>query len=229
MAAAMALPKNITFVTFDVYGTLIDWEKGVWDAFVKEAKRDSVTLDREEVLGHFHEISRGIEGGSYELYAEVLRRTAVETAKRVDWALEPSRSGFLPDSLARWAPFKETNAQLNKFNKKFQTGLISNIDDKLLGQTRRHIPSDFDLVVTAQQVRSYKPDPAHFNECARRMGGKKGWVHIAASHYHDIDPCAKLRVPTIWVNRKKEVLEPGQKKPTVEVKTLLEAAKLLGL
>jgi len=229
MAAAMALPKNITFVTFDVYGTLIDWEKGVWDAFVKEAKRDNVTLDREEVIGHFHEISRGIEGGSYELYAEVLRRTAVEIAKRVDWALEPSRSGFLPDSLARWAPFKETNAQLNKFNKKFQTGLISNIDDKLLGQTRRHIPSDFDLVVTAQQVRSYKPDPAHFNECARRMGSKKGWVHIAASHYHDIEPCAKLRVPTIWVNRKKEVLDAGQKKPTVEVKTLLEAAKFLGL
>ena len=229
MAAAMALPKNITFVTFDVYGTLIDWEKGVWDAFVKEAKRDDVTLDREEVIGHFHEISRGIEGGSYELYAEVLRRTAVEISKRIDWKLEPSRSGFLPDSLSRWAPFKETNAQLNKFNKKFQTGLISNIDDKLLGQTRRHIPSDFDLVVTAQQVRSYKPDPAHFNECARRMGGKKGWVHIAASHYHDIDPCAKLRVPTIWVNRKKEVLEPGQKKPAAEVKTLLEAAKLLGL
>jgi 2-haloacid dehalogenase len=229
MAAAMALPKNITFVTFDVYGTLIDWEKGVWDAFVKEAKRDDVTLDREEVIGHFHEICRGIEGGSYELYAEVLRRTAVEIAKRVDWDLEPSRSGFLPDSLARWAPFKETNAQLNKFRKNFQTGLISNIDDKLLGQTRRHIPSDFDLVVTAQQVRSYKPDPSHFNECARRMGTKKGWVHIAASHYHDIEPCAKLRVPTIWVNRKKEVLEPGQKKPTVEVKTLLEAAKLLGL
>ncbi len=229
MAAAMALPKNITFVTFDVYGTLIDYEKGVTDAFAKEAKREGVTLDKDEVIAHFHEISRGIEGGSYELYAEVLRRTAVEISKRMDWDLEPSRSGFLPDSLARWAPFKETNAQLNKFRKNFQTGLISNVDDKLLGQTRRHIPSDFDLVVTAQQVRSYKPDPAHFNECARRMGTKKGWVHIAASHYHDIEPCAKLRVPTIWVNRKKEVLEPGQKKPTVEVKTLLEAAKLLGL
>jgi 2-haloacid dehalogenase len=229
MAAAMALPKNITFVTFDVYGTLIDYEKGVTDAFAKEAKREGVTLDKDEVIAHFHEISRGIEGGSYELYAEVLRRTAVEISKRMDWDLEPSRSGFLPDSLARWAPFKETNAQLNKFRKNFQTGLISNVDDKLLGQTRRHIPSDFDLVVTAQQVRSYKPDPAHFNECARRMGTKKGWVHIAASHYHDIEPCAKLKIPTIWVNRKKEVLEPGQKKPTVEVKTLLEAAKLLGL
>src|SRR3954454_5080240 len=156
MRGLMALPSNVTFVTFDVYGTLIDWEAGVADAFEKEATRDGFTIDCDEIITLFHEISREIEGGSYELYAEVLRRTAVEISRRIDWPLEPSRSGFLPDSVARWAPFKETNAQLNKFAKKFQTGLISNIDDKLLGQTRRHIPSDFDLVVTAQQVRSYK-------------------------------------------------------------------------
>jgi 2-haloacid dehalogenase/putative hydrolase of the HAD superfamily len=225
----MALPSNIQWVTFDVYGTLIDWEKGVAEAFQKEAARDGFTLNIDEVIGHFHEISRDIEGGSYELYAEVLRRTALEIAKRIEWPLEPSRSGFLPDSVQRWQAFKETNTQLKKFEKKFDIGLISNVDDKLLGQTRRHIPFDYDLVVTAQQVRSYKPDPAHFKEAARRIGGKKGWVHVAASLYHDVEPCIKDKIPVIWVNRKKEVLEPGQKKPTAEVKTLLEAAKLLGL
>ena len=71
------------------------------------------------------------------------------------------------------------------------------------------MPLDFDLVVTAQQVRSYKPDPAHFNECARRIGGKKGWVHVAASYYHDIEPCVKAKIPVIWVNRHKETLEPA--------------------
>jgi 2-haloacid dehalogenase len=229
MPDPMALPSKVNWVTFDVYGTLIDWEKGVADAFEREAKRDGFTIDRDEVIRLFHEISREIEGGSYELYAEVLRRTAVEIAKRIDWPLEPSRSGFLPDSVARWAPFKETNAQLKKFVSGYDTGLISNIDDKLLGQTRRHLPFDFDLVVTAQQVRSYKPDPAHFNECARRIGTKKGWVHVASSYYHDVEPCIKLKVPVIWVNRNKEILEPSQKKPTAEVKSLLEAAKLLGL
>ncbi|HVW16863.1 MAG TPA: HAD family hydrolase [Solirubrobacteraceae bacterium] len=225
----MALPKQVTFVTFDVYGTLIDWEEGVFQAFKREADRDGFTLDRDEVIGLFHEISREIEGGSYELYAEVLRRTALEIAKRINWPLESSRSGFLPDSVQRWAPFKETNAQLRKFTGAFQTGLISNIDDKLLGQTRRHIPADFDLVVTAQQVRSYKPDPAHFKECERRIGGKKGWVHIASSLYHDVEPCIKLKVPVIWVNRHREQLDPSAKKPSAEVKSLLEAAKLLGL
>jgi 2-haloacid dehalogenase/putative hydrolase of the HAD superfamily len=224
----MALPKNVAFVTFDVYGTLIDWESGIYEAFAAEAARDDVEIDRGVLIPMFHEISREIEGGSYELYAEVLRRTAIEVAKRIGWALEPSRSGFLPDSVQRWQPFKETNTQLQKLAKKYKMGLISNIDDKLLGQTRRHIPLDFDLVVTAQQVRSYKPEPSHFVECARRMGGKRGWVHVASSHYHDVVPCVKQRVPVIWVNRGKEKLEPNQRKPTLEVTSLKEAAKQLG-
>ena len=225
----MALPKNIQWVTFDVYGTLIDWESGVADAFEREARRDGFTIDRQQVVDLFLQATAEIQSGSYELYAEVLRQAAVKIAKEIGWPLEPSRSGFLPDSVQRWPPFKETNTQLNKVTKQFQTGLISNIDDKLLGQTRRHIPHDFDLVVTAQQVRSYKPDMAHFNECARRMGGKKGWVHISASYYHDVEPAVKNKIPVIWVNRKKEQLEPGQKKPTAEVKNLLEAVKLLGV
>ena len=225
----MPIPKNVTFVTFDVYGTLIDRDTGIYEAFAKEAARDDFEIDRNVLLPLFHEVSREVEGGSYELYAEVLRRTAIEVAKRMEWPLEPSRSGFLPDSVARWKPFRETNPTLVKVAKQYSVGLISNIDDKLLGQTRRHIPLDFDLVVTAQQVRSYKPDPAHFTECERRIGTKKGWVHVAASYYHDIEPCLKKKIPVIWVNRTKQQLEPGQKKPDAEVATLKEAAKLIGV
>ena len=224
----MALPKDIQWVTFDVYGTLIDWDTGVVDACKKEAVRDGFKIEDEAALADlFHEVSRDVEGGSYELYAEVLRRTVIEIAKRLEWPLEPSRAGFLPDSVQRWPAFRETNPQLKKFVKKFHTGLISNIDDKLLGQTRRHVPHDFDLVVTAQQVRSYKPDPAHFKEFARRIGGKKGWVHVASSYHHDVEPCLKEKVPVVWVNRRGEELE-GRRKPDAEVNTLKEAAELLG-
>jgi 2-haloacid dehalogenase len=229
MPRLMAIPKQINWVTFDVYGTLIDWETGVAEAFEKEAERDGFTLDRAEIIRLFHETERQIQAGSYELYAEVLRRTAVQIAKEVGWPLEPSRSGFLPDSVQRWQPFKETMPVLQKIKKQTNVGLISNIDDKLLGLTRRHIPIDYDLVVTAQQVRSYKPDPAHFKEAARRIGGKKGWAHIGSSLYHDVEPCVKEKIPVVWVNRHKETLESGQKKPNEEVKTLLEAAKLFGL
>jgi 2-haloacid dehalogenase len=231
----MAIPKTITFVTFDVYGTLIDWDAGVTEAFTKEADQDGFTIDPEQLIPTFHEVVREIEGGSYELYAEVLRRTAVQMATQIGWPLEPARSGFLPDSVQRWPAFKETNAALVKVKKKHNIGLISNIDDKLLGQTRRLLktptgqPLDFDLVVTAQQVRSYKPDASHFSECERRIGGKKGWVHIASSYYHDVEPCIKKKVPVIWVNRNGQTLESGQKKPDAEVKNLKEAIKLLNL
>jgi 2-haloacid dehalogenase len=223
----MAIPKQISFVTFDVYGTLIDWESGVYDAFKAEADRDGFTLERDELIALFHETQQQIQAGSYELYAEVLRRTVVQIAKKLGWPLEPSRAGFLPDSVKRWPPFKETNPVLTKIAKKYKIGLVSNIDDKLLGETRRHIPLDFDLVVTAQQVRSYKPDPAHFTECERRMGGKRGWVHVASSYYYDVEPCVKKKIPVIWVNRSKQQLEPNQKKPEAEVANLREAAKLI--
>jgi 2-haloacid dehalogenase/putative hydrolase of the HAD superfamily len=222
------LPKQVRFVTFDCYGTLIDWETGAYDAYTAEAARDGFTVDRETMMPLFINIQRQIERGSYELYAEVLRRTAVRSASELEWDLEPSRSGFLPTSVPRWPPFRETNAQLERLAKKFELGILSNIDDKLLGATRRHFRVDFDLVVTAQQVRSYKPDPAHFKECARRIGGKKGWVHIASGYETDVEECLKQKVPVIWVNRKGEKLEQGQKKPTEEVKNLREAVKLLG-
>jgi 2-haloacid dehalogenase len=224
----LPLPKEVQFVTFDCYGTLIDWETGVYDAFQKEADRDGFTIDRDALIPRFIEVQREIQRGSYELYAEVLRRTAVKVAEELGWDLEPSRSNFLPDSVPYWPPFRETNAQLERFNKKFEIGVLSNIDDKLLGATRRHFRVDFDLVVTAQQVRSYKPDPAHFKECARRIEKKKRhWVHIASGYPTDVEPILKQRVPVIWVNRHGEELEPSQKKPTEEVKTLRDAAKLL--
>src|SRR5258708_29310101 len=116
----MPIPKQITFVTFDVYGTLIDWESGAFEAFQREAERDGFTLEREELIPLFHEVQQQIQAGSYELYAEVLRRTAIQIAKKLGWPMEPSRSGFLPDSIQSWLPFKETNPTLAKIRKKYK-------------------------------------------------------------------------------------------------------------
>jgi 2-haloacid dehalogenase len=222
----VALPRKLTFVSLEVYGTLIDWETGIYRAFQQEASKDGFTIERDELIPLFMEVQREIMAGSYELYAEVLRRTAVRCAAELGWELEPVRSSFLPNSIPSWPPFRDTNALLDRLSKKYQIGLISNIDDKLLGATRRHFRSDFDLVVTAQQVRSYKPDPAHFKECQRRIGGKKNWVHVATSLYTDVQPCMKLKIPVIWVNRKKEEIE-GTRKPDAIVKDLRAAVTML--
>jgi 2-haloacid dehalogenase len=220
--------KDLKRVTTDCYGTLIDWEKGIVDAFNAEAEKDGFTIDEQKLLERFFPIQIEIMAGSYELYAEVLRRTAVKVAEELGWQLEPARAQFLPDSVSRWQPFREANAAMDRLAKKYEIGIISNIDDKLLGLSRRHLRTDLELVVTAQQVRSYKPDPAHFKEAARRMGGKKGWIHIGSSYYHDVGPLLKMNVPVIWVNRHGEDLD-GRKPPTAQAKTLREATKLLGV
>jgi 2-haloacid dehalogenase len=225
----MPLPKlkDISWVTTDCYGTLIDWERGIIDAFSAEAAKDGFSFDEQQFIDRFLEVQAEIMSGSYELYAEVLRRAAVRVAREIGWELEPSRAQFLPDSVGRWLPFRETNAATDRLGKRYEVGIVSNIDDKLLGISRRHLRTDLDLVVTAQQVRSYKPDPAHFRECARRIGGKKGWVHIASGYDADVAPLLKMNVPVIWVNRRGEKLE-GRKKPDAEVKNLRDAAARLG-
>ena len=226
----MPLPKlkDIKWVTTDCYGTLIDWEKGIADAFEKEAKRDELTIDTEALLKRFFEVQAQIMSGSYELYAEVLRRAAVTVAEEIEWTIEPSRAQFLPDSVAYWPPFREANAAMDRLKERYDVGIVANIDDKLLGISRRHLRTELDLVVTAQQVRSYKPDNTHFRECARRIGGKKGWVHIASGYDSDVAPCLKMNVPVIWVNRSGEKLESGRKAPDATVKNFRDAAAKLG-
>ena len=225
----MPLPKfkDIKMVTTDCYGTLIDWEKGLLEAFRKEAKRDGLSLDESAFITRFLEVQAEIMSGSYELYAEVLRRAAVKVAKEIGWELEPSRAQFVPDSVARWQPFREANAAMDRLANRYDVGIVSNIDDKLLGISRRHLRTELGIVVTAQQVRSYKPDEAHFKECARRLGGKKGWIHIASGYEADVAPLLKMNVPVIWVNRHSEKLE-GRRKPTAEAKTFRDAAAKLG-
>src|ERR671910_1616295 len=227
----MPLPREVKkeakWVTTDCYGTLIEWEKGIVEAFQKEASKDGFTIDEAKLLERFFPIQEQIMAGSYELYAEVLRRTAVRVAKELGWELEPSRAQFLPDSVPRWQPFREANAAMDRLKSKYEIGIISNIDDKLLGLSRRHLRTELDLVVTAQQVRSYKPDPAHFKEAARRIGGKKGWVHIGSGYDADVAPLMKMNVPVIWVNRHGEKLD-GRKKPDAETRNLRDAANKLG-
>src|SRR5436190_9248389 len=99
----MPLPKDIRFISFDCYGSLIDWETGAYEAFQKEADRDGFTIDKARCQELFVSIQQEIMSGSYELYAEVLRRTAVRVAQELGWDLEPSRSNFLPSSVPRWA------------------------------------------------------------------------------------------------------------------------------
>jgi 2-haloalkanoic acid dehalogenase type II len=218
--------RRYDVLTFDCYGTLIDWERGIGDAFEAAARADGVGLDRAAMLAAYHEIEPVVQAERYRSYREVLSLTARRIADRLGWALAPGRERFLPDSLPSWPPFADTNAALRRLaDAGYRLAILSNVDDDLLAGTRRHLGVDFDFIVTAQQVGAYKPAPPHF-ETARKRVGDARWLHVAQSYFHDIVPTRRLGVPSAWINRKRE-RAAGSERPDVEFSTLAEAADWL--
>lgn len=195
-------------ITFDCYGTLIDWESGIADAFLSTAAADGVTLTREAVLRAYADTEHRVQAATYRPYREILRDTATRVARIVGWPLMAERAGFLADSLPSWQPFPDTNAALERLAAVSRLGILSNIDDDLLDATREHFTVDFDVIVTAQQVRSYKPGPAHFRT-ARDLIGTASWLHAAESNFHDIVPTNALGIDNAWINRQRQKELPG--------------------
>lgn len=200
-------------VTFDCYGTLIDWERGIGDAFLRAAREDGIALDRDDVL-HAYAANEHVVERQYRPYREVLAETAARVAHALGWRLAYERAGFLAASLSSWTPFPDTNAALERLRAAgIKLALLSNTDDDLLAATRRHFTVDFDLIVTAQQVHSYKPGHAHFLTAREKIGNAR-WLHAAQSNYHDIVPTNALGIENAWINRTREPQLPGGK-PTL--------------
>lgn len=204
-------------VTFDCYGTLIDWEQGFVRALLAAGIGDP--LDRPRIVELYHAIEPEIES-DYRSYREVLTEVARRIGAGLGLAVSDDQARMLPASLPAWPPFADTNRALERLAASgIRLGILSNVDDDLLAGTRAHFTVDFDLVVTAQQVRSYKPGHAHFLEARSRIGDGARWLHAAQSHFHDVVPCRELGIPVAWINRKNE--RPGSDVlPDRELRTL---------
>ena len=189
------------FLTFDCYGTLVDWRNGILAAFADAADPAVAPPDPDRVLALHARHEAEVQAGPYRPYREVLTETARRMA--ADLALEGAFTsyGFLAESLPRWPVFPEVEAVLSGLRRRgARLGILSNIDDDLLAATLREIGVEFDLVVTAEQVRSYKPAPGHF-ERARARIGERPWLHVAQSRFHDIAIAGRLGIPAAWINR----------------------------
>ena len=220
----MTRPYDI--ITFDCYGTLIDWDRGIVDAFASAVAVQGGSLDARRALETYERLEPIVEAERYRSYREVLTESVRRVARELGWALPESRAGFLAESLPSWPPFPDTNPALERLARAgYRLGILSNVDDDLLAGTRRHFTVDFDLIVTAHQVRSYKPADGHFLEARQRIGGKR-WLHAAQSHFHDVVPCRRLRIPVAWVNRKGLVV-PEAQRPDRELRTLADLADWL--
>lgn len=203
--------RPFDIVTFDCYGTLIDWEQGIREAFSAVSLAERIPVDTRAALDLYVETEAVVESEGYRRYRDVLTETARRIAARLSWPLPASRAGFLADSLPSWRPFPDTNPALRRIDAAgYRLGILSNVDDELLKWTRRHLVGFFELVVTAEQVGSYKPAPAHFT-AARAAIGDARWLHAAQSYYHDVIPARSLGIPTAWINRKSQAPTDGGK------------------
>lgn len=221
-------------LTFDCYGTLIDWESGILDAVKPVFARHGVGAADDAILETYAALEAKHEEGDYLRYRMVLRLVMTEMSLRFKFDAAPHELDCLARSIEDWEPFPDTVGALGRLAKKYKLAVISNVDDALFAMTARRLGIRFDWVTTAEQVRAYKPTPAIFEEALRRIGRPRDRVlHVAQSVYHDILPARSLGLAAVWVNRRLGRAGPGATPPAaaapdVEVPDLVTLANRAG-
>jgi 2-haloacid dehalogenase len=208
----MADLSGIRAITFDCYGTLIDWESGILKALRPILAVHGKRVADAEVLGLFARFEAE-EEGEYKPYALVLADVLDRIAGELGFAVEDRERERLAGSVGRWEPFADTVATLRKLGGAYRLVVCSNVDDDLFAGTAARLGHTeeaplFERVVTAEYCRSYKPDPRHFRVALALLDlPPERVLHAAQSRYHDIGPAAAMGMRTCWVNRAS--LRPG--------------------
>ncbi len=195
--------SRFSWLTFDCYGTLIDWESGILAALRPVLTAHGRRLSDEGILELYGALEAQEEAGEYRSYSEILQRVVMKMAARLVFSPDVKEARVLVDSIANWPPFPDTVDALRRLKSRFKLGVISNIDDELFARTAPQLQVPFDAVITAQQARSYKPSLHNFELALERIGEPAGRVlHVAQSLYHDVVPAKQLGLSTVWVNRR---------------------------
>jgi len=226
--------KPFEILSFDCYGTLIDWESGILAALAPLLETTGLGAPREEILAAYAMLEAAAER-TYRPYKEVLRLVMDGLGERFGFAVDAGTREALVRSLPSWPPFPDTRDALRALGTKYRLAVISNIDDDLFAGTARSLGVEFDWVVTARQVGSYKPSLENFRQALARFGapGEKV-LHVAQSLFHDIAPAGSLGLSTVWVNRRHAkpgsgATPPASARPDVEVPDLRALAVLAGV
>ena len=190
------------WLSFDCYGTLVDWETGISTAVAEALASHGITRSRAEILSMFSDVEpRAQTAQGYLEYRSVLREVMALMGTVLGLAFSESELGCLADTLPDWPVFPDAAGALNTLKTRYKLAIISNVDDLFAGSAQR-LGVDFDAVVTSQQVRTYKPDLRAFDTALERMVCDKGqWLHIGESLYHDIGPANRMGINSVWVNR----------------------------
>ncbi len=195
------------WVTFDCFGTLVDWQSG-FSAILRPLVGDRT----QEVMDAYHRFEPMVEAETpHRLYKDVLSATLLRAAGEVGIALSEEDARRLAQQWGTLPVFPDAASMLDGLRADgHRLAVLTNCDDDLFAQTRGGFRAPFDLVVTGERVRDYKPSPSHFRYFARVSGAKPGdWVHVANSWFHDITPARALGIPHVWLDRDDSGEDPG--------------------
>jgi 2-haloacid dehalogenase len=227
--------ERFTHLTFDCYGTIIDWESGILSAVRPVLESHGVSIAEDEILKLYAGHEAAQEAGPYKPYKQVLR--GVMESLGGELGISPSEADLraLPESVGSWPPFPDSVEALQRLQVGFELVILSNIDDDLFVQTEALLGIDFDEVITAQQVGRYKPSTENFDFALDRLQVPPQQVlHVAQSLFHDHEPAKRLGFTTVWINRPSRcpgvgVAPPTQASPDVELPDLASLAELMSL
>lgn len=223
-------------IAFDCFGTLIDWEAGILAALAALFERHRVANPPPagDLLRLYAELEGKAQAGAYRPYRAVLEDVATGFASRIGFPLPAMDRGILADSIRHWPAFADTGPSLRRLKAKHKLAVISNIDDDLFEPARQKLGlatvGGLDELVTAQQVESYKPGRAHFDEVLARLDLEPSQLLVAAcSLHHDIAPANAMGIPTCHVDRGQQGASGHAAAiPAMTVRSIAELADVLG-
>jgi 2-haloacid dehalogenase len=215
-------------ISFDCYGTLVDWEAGISSFLTQALERKSVVADVAELFKAREDIEFGLIQGQYRNYREVLGLSLKEAFYGFSIPYDGRDGEQLAESVPNWPVFKETRPALEKLAERSRLAIISNIDNDIIERTRDGIGVKFSLTVTAEDARAYKPSSKPFELALKRLGCKsKDVLHVSSGFRYDIPPAQKLGFKTAWINRKNEK-KPAGHQPDHEFQSLTQLADFVG-
>jgi 2-haloacid dehalogenase len=195
-------------LTFDCYGTLIDWESGILAAIRPILDAHGVSADDEGVLAAFGRHESELEAGPYKPYREILGGVLTAMLEHFGQVPTPEDVAAFGGSVADWPAFPDSAAALASLHERYRLGVITNCDDDLFAASAKRLAFEPDWVITAQQARRYKPNPRSFELAFERIGlPPKRILHAAQSLFHDHVQAKRLGLSTVWVDRRHD--RPG--------------------
>lgn len=219
-------------LTFDCYGTLINWEAGILPVFRQILSAHGKAVDDATLLKLYGDFELRAEQGAFQNYRDVLASVVRQLSEELKFTPTADEVRSLADSLPSWKPWPDTAVALRQLKSRFRLAIVSNVDDDLFAGTQPQLGVEFDEVITAQQAQAYKPSLKIFELALQRIKTPAHRVlHVGQSLYHDVIPAQSLGLATVWVNRPSArpgvgAVRKADAKPDLMVQSLAELATL---